>query len=579
MIPALATFLSFANSASSEQGSWYIGRAIVLPSPSAMRAVEVMAETLKSNVAGGAFFHKDFTTIVYPSASEAWRFIEEDFPSDLPPAQLHCVVCRPFIGSLLQNTNRSVNAQMILTMEGEKGVNVFFREQFGIDYAKLVPGSANRKNDQPNNFFLMYPQSASEEHEVVVNFLRANNTTIFSSYTAGSWEYFCTCINGGVLLVSSPVVLFSSSSNSPSKIHPSFQNLHLIPYLSRLITRKTLNIFSITLSPPPEEPNLIRLFPHGGVILITDSLILLHPSLAVRILKWFRLFILTTKPSWTWKIALRPHFRSWILDIVEERSAESLDSGKIFTAIYEQIYYLLPLEMMEDWDDYETPKDEAAAVSASDLSRFDKGVGLDPKRHDLEALAKNDARLVEWFAGWARTKVEDHRKFHAVCPEIEEEGEISGEEARKEWGKKWNHVSELSYSLLFSFFSDFFQIFRLFHARSAASSPSISSSSSSSSSPPPSSYSTSKSFHPKQNLHESTKTLSTPPPPPYPLPSKCCLSIYLPALPPPSPKSYPANPPPLFPFSKSKSRSTSSPPTNCSKRTRSPRGKPNMPRK
>ena len=104
--------------------------------------------------------------------------------------------------------------------------------------------------------------------------------------------------------------------------------------------------------------------------------------------------------------------------------------------IYEQIYYILPLELMDETDDYETPKDEAPIVSSRGIATHSARVGLGDKRDDVSGIFENDNSLVEWYAGWTRTKVEFHRKFHIVHGGKEEAVEV-----RKGWTKKWSYVS------------------------------------------------------------------------------------------------------------------------------------------
>ena len=197
--------------------------------------------------------------------------------------------------------------------------------------------------------------------------------------------------------------------------------------------RKPINIFHINLRPIPPNPFLTRLFPHGGSLLLTDSLILNRPREVVRILVWFDTNILFNKPTGTWKLCLRPRFRSWVLDIIQERPVED---GKVYVQIYALIYKILPIESMDEDDDFETPKEEALLACARSLSNFDLGVGLGPQSSDHEGIAKNDAILVDWFAGWTRMKVEGMRRFNIVHGLGDE-----GVEVRKAWERKWSHVS------------------------------------------------------------------------------------------------------------------------------------------
>jgi chromo domain-containing protein 1 len=201
-----------------------------------------------------------------------------------------------------------------------------------------------------------------------------------------------------------------------------------------------VNLFVINLRPNiafqldsiSTRSNFTRLFPHGAAILLTDSLFLYHPAKALRILEWFRLCILENKPRKTWKFVMRPRLRDWILSIVEERSGEE---RKKYLQIFEQIYKLLPLDMLDDDDNYETPLENAPIVCPGTLDKFDFGVGLGDKKNDKDGIIRNDEFLAEWFAEWTRRHLDRHRKYHAVV------GDGEGKDPRKDWGKRWTYVS------------------------------------------------------------------------------------------------------------------------------------------
>ena len=55
-----------------------------------------------------------------------------------------------------------------------------------------------------------------------------------------------------------------------------------------------------------------------------------------------------------------------------------------------------------------------------------------------EDIRKNDEVLIDYFAGWSRLAVDEHRKFHVVL------GRNFDDEERKAWGKKWTHFQVLS---------------------------------------------------------------------------------------------------------------------------------------
>ena len=129
---------------------------------------------------------------------------------------------------------------------------------------------------------------------------------------------------------------------------------------------------------------------------------------------------------------MRPRFRDWILSIIEERSVEE---GKIYVEIYAVIYKLLPMDLMDEDDDFQSPSECAPMVCSKELFRYDLNVGIGRQAKDPNGMTRNDRRLVEWFAGWTRTKLEYFRKLHVICTADREN------EMRREWMRKWSYVS------------------------------------------------------------------------------------------------------------------------------------------
>lgn len=113
--------------------------------------------------------------------------------------------------------------------------------------------------------------------------------------------------------------------------------------------------------------------------------------------------------------------------------------GRLFLEIYEQLWHILPLDLMDEDDDFETPLEDAPIQCSVGIDDYKQGVGLGVEKHDKKGLAENDNRLVEWFAGWSRTKVEYHRKFHIVHGLGDE-----GHNIRKQWAKRWSYILPLS---------------------------------------------------------------------------------------------------------------------------------------
>lgn len=101
------------------------------------------------------------------------------------------------------------------------------------------------------------------------------------------------------------------------------------------------------------------------------------------------------------------------------------------------------------------------------VSFFDQNVGKGSQTNlpmPEEGIANNDAIMVEWFAGWAMTQLENFRKFHIIMapcgggPGARGGGGGGGpwplgafERQRKEWMRRWSHVRFFSLLYILSF--------------------------------------------------------------------------------------------------------------------------------
>lgn len=192
------------------------------------------------------------------------------------------------------------------------------------------------------------------------------------------------------------------------------------------------------------HPHINRLFPHGEAILVTDSFLLLHPREAARFLKWFRWVAIDGKPPGQWKLCFRPGIRDLLLTIIEQSSEKD---GFVFMQMYENLWYIIPEDQVDDEDleddiVLDTDLDEKPVrCMSSGISNFDQTVGMNMVLSGLaneDKIARNDGILVEWFAGWAMTQLESHRRFNVISGSRSERLERQ----RTELEGKWSHVSQ-----------------------------------------------------------------------------------------------------------------------------------------
>ena len=125
--------------------------------------------------------------------------------------------------------------------------------------------------------------------------------------------------------------------------------------------------------------------------------------------------------------------------------------------MYESIHYILP----EDLDplcnkDYNDEGASTIRCMSDRVSYFDQTVGRGVQTNSPmpeDAIAENDAIILNWFAGWAMTQLENFRKFHVIMAPgtgargggpggAYEGGRERFDRQRKDWMKGWNHVRE-----------------------------------------------------------------------------------------------------------------------------------------
>lgn len=188
------------------------------------------------------------------------------------------------------------------------------------------------------------------------------------------------------------------------------------------------------------HPHIVRLFPMSCLILITDSLILLEPLEAARILRWYRCVQLPMKP--TWKLVTRPSIKDWVLASAEARSSKK--EANELMQVYQEFWYLLhDNEIFDLASKTWIPKPTAplhSLIPDPSPSTFNSSIGTNPSSSksslDLSTLTSNDDFLAEYFAGYALVNAESYRRFHIIAAGDHE----PARQQRQNWRNKWQHV-------------------------------------------------------------------------------------------------------------------------------------------
>jgi chromo domain-containing protein 1 len=185
--------------------------------------------------------------------------------------------------------------------ENTLDLDAVFSEQFGVTYDLLATVNDAEKPTKAQVFYLMFPAGSEvvqEEYEVMHEFLRRHNAVTYSNRLPEDWERFARTIHKGVVLA-----------------HESFMNYHALPFIRDLIHRN-VSFWSLSLRKPLEyadHPTYFqRVFPHGGVILITEDFMLRDPDATLIILAWLKDWIKQKFPG-SWKIMFRPNILDWLL--------------------------------------------------------------------------------------------------------------------------------------------------------------------------------------------------------------------------------------------------------------------------
>ncbi|KAL8952655.1 MAG: hypothetical protein Q9222_001461 [Ikaeria aurantiellina] len=411
----------------------YLGSGWIVPNRDTVDRVSKVAAVLLEHASGALFFAENFTLLIYPVGCAVWKYLDAGLTTKAPSdAQLRFAMLVPMPQVRERIKGIDVPAQGVpRSIDFEDGsLNIVFKRQFGMDFSRLIARSVDRNGSKsgPAQFFLIYPPAAREEFDLVVDWIRANiSATIYRYEDRGAWNHFHASAGHGVIIC-----------------HASFYDYWALPYL-RYALSKSINMFKCSLEPMSAsgpDPHLIRLFPAGAAILFTDSFFVLRPMDAARIMSWYRLSVLPSKPSNTQKICMRPAIREWLLRL--EESCQSSESQS-YVSCYKEILQLLPSGMAKQGYN-RVPNDEAPVACMSEgMKNFDLSLGTNtsiPLEKTEEDIIRNDLTLSLWFAGWAMLKQEKFRRFHVITGR----GEDTEQQRKlKDKLKKFNHVAIYSF--------------------------------------------------------------------------------------------------------------------------------------
>ncbi|KAL4999290.1 hypothetical protein BDV10DRAFT_56943 [Aspergillus recurvatus] len=309
-------------------------------------------------------------------------------------------------------------------------LNKLFLNEFGITFDELATiGGTDKKAQRAKVFYVWYPEDSQvikDEKELITKFLKIHTRLLFSNSVSVDWERFTTMVNENTM---QGVVLF----------HESFVEYDKIPQLQKAL-RRTTGFWKVSLSKPiqyADHPlHAQRLFPHGGVFLLTEDLMIREPVAAMVILQWFYEWSKKKYPG-LWKIMLRPDISNWLKNQME---LGDYSQKRRWLAMYHLVKQLCFCPTNDFLASFERRLEEDVVISPPTLPKYGFRTADDSPEipEDCTQDQRNADHLGEFFAGYSLVHAHRFRRFYM----------ITALEPLERW-KKWQHVTVSGYQEFF----------------------------------------------------------------------------------------------------------------------------------
>ncbi|EKV09821.1 hypothetical protein PDIP_63150 [Penicillium digitatum Pd1] len=307
-----------------------------------------------------------------------------------------------------------------------------------INVEELAAIQEGGKLSKAGIFYLHFPQDSQEarqELQFLQLLLRYHEKIVFTSESPRDWAKFVQNSRQGVAI-----------------FHESFAGYDTLdPPLSSVLPFSSFNFWIVRIQRPLEllDPRFcsptdyhLRIFPHGGVILLTEDMLTDLKGVAVT-LQWIRGANKHKRKSWT--LMFPPGILEWIETRLGDENF-SQDHGLLLL-----IYTLIIKNNVTDprvdlFDKASLHPNSKSNIIALSLDEY----GTRTEHHTLKIKnkAERDAdHLIELFAGWSLINIPRFRNFVAVTSF----GPLTG----PRWGK-WGHMTVMRAG-----FGHFFKRFKI----------------------------------------------------------------------------------------------------------------------
>ncbi|KAL2852511.1 hypothetical protein BJY01DRAFT_91909 [Aspergillus pseudoustus] len=276
-----------------------------------------------------------------------------------------------------------------------------FSKRFDITFDDLATLGAAVKGQKADMFYVWFPDNSEmvrRERDAIESFLKPHTGLLYSNRVEGDWEKF---------------VATSKKANMPGAIlfHESFIGYHKVPSLRELLRRSVTGCWNISLSQPlqyvGQSVHKQRLFPHGGVFLITEDFMLGRLEGTLTILAWFHEWLQKKFPG-NWKLMVRPGVQNWAL-----KQAEISDDSQQHKWL--AMYHLLEQLGVSASDDpsFENDYIKTFVISPPTLPMYGSRTaeGSPDVPRDASQEYRDTDHLAEFFAGWTLVHAHRFRRF------------------------------------------------------------------------------------------------------------------------------------------------------------------------
>ncbi|KMQ45720.1 Chromo domain protein [Trichophyton rubrum] len=321
-------------------------------------------------------------------------------------------------------------------------VETYFQNHYRITFEYLTRSkySKYRKETLPV-FYLIFPSIEREEHDLIQQLLVFNRIAPYSHRNQGDWTKFIKDVAEAEIKPQGVIIC-----------HQKFNAYNCMPKLQELLHHQ-VNVFSLSLARPFKSVNkrhhIIRLFPNGCVILITEDFILHDPKSALMVIKWVSNMFWDNNAKRGPKLFFRPNIRLWLQQLWPTWPDETL--YHIFCILealipdYSSGCYVLGREDYPWSLDGETDDEGQPHVVISSPHIPNYGWRSEDEHPDipknLTQGARNTDHLVEYFAGWAISNVENFRYFPVLVHSM----------PQLRW-EKWSHIEILNYPAFYEIY-------------------------------------------------------------------------------------------------------------------------------